>query len=479
MNKHSVPVGPDAFANPDLLPGPLSAGVAAALLSAVGDITLILDADGVVLDMAMSSRDLGRFSCTSWAGRPLVDTVNIESKPKIEAMLRDAALGEPARWRQVNHMTPAGDLPIRYLTMTLGNDGRMVAVGNDMRNAAAVQQRLLQAQQSLERDYLRLRQTETRYRLLFDLAQEPVLIVDAVTRRIREANPAAYRLLGARAGALDDQLVSQLIDGDDRERFVAHLGAVEATDDIPAVTVRLTKGALPVRIAARLFRQARSALLLIRIEPDQATAAPTRDEDHRLAAIVERMPDAFVMVDADFEIVAANSAFVELAELASLDRVRGAPLSNWLGRQGIDLELIAGQLREHGAVRNVATIVRGAAGGVEEVEVSGVSAPGKTDGSSCYGFTIRGVSRRLQTLPDQGRDAPRSVEQLTELVGRMSLKDIVRESSDLIERLCIEAALNYTADNRASAAEILGLSRQSLYSKMHRHGLGSLTGGGE
>ena len=75
------------------------------------------------------------------------------------------------------------------------------------------------------------------------------------------------------------------------------------------------------------------------------------------------------------------------------------------------------------------------------------------------------------------RDIPRSVEQLTELVGRMSLKDIVRESTDLVERLCIEAALAFTSDNRASAAEILGVSRQSLYSKLHRHGLGNLVSG--
>lgn len=58
----------------------------------------------------------------------------------------------------------------------------------------------------------------------------------------------------------------------------------------------------------------------------------------------------------------------------------------------------------------------------------------------------------------------------------MSLKEIVRESTDLIERLCIEAALSHTSDNRASAAEILGVSRQSLYSKLHRHGLGNLVG---
>ena len=78
------------------------------------------------------------------------------------------------------------------------------------------------------------------------------------------------------------------------------------------------------------------------------------------------------------------------------------------------------------------------------------------------------------TCRQRERDLPRSVEQLTDLVGRMSLKEIVRESTDLIERLCIEAALAYTADNRASAAEILGVSRQSLYSKLHRHGLGNL-----
>jgi len=45
----------------------------------------------------------------------------------------------------------------------------------------------------------------------------------------------------------------------------------------------------------------------------------------------------------------------------------------------------------------------------------------------------------------------------------------------MIEKLCIEAALEITGDNRASAADILGLSRQSLYAKLRRYGLGELT----
>jgi DNA-binding NtrC family response regulator len=64
-----------------------------------------------------------------------------------------------------------------------------------------------------------------------------------------------------------------------------------------------------------------------------------------------------------------------------------------------------------------------------------------------------------------------SVEQLSQLVGRVPLKDIVRETTDMIERMCIEAALELTEDNRASAADVLGLSRQSLYVKLRRFGL--------
>ena len=76
------------------------------------------------------------------------------------------------------------------------------------------------------------------------------------------------------------------------------------------------------------------------------------------------------------------------------------------------------------------------------------------------GFTVEQLERRV-----------RGADQLTELIGRVPLKDLVRETTDVIERLCIEAALNLTANNRASAAEMLGVSRQSLYVKLRRFGL--------
>jgi DNA-binding NtrC family response regulator len=50
----------------------------------------------------------------------------------------------------------------------------------------------------------------------------------------------------------------------------------------------------------------------------------------------------------------------------------------------------------------------------------------------------------------------------------MPMKDIVGETVDMLEKMCIQSALQLTNNNRASAAEMLGLSRQSLYVKLRR-----------
>jgi DNA-binding NtrC family response regulator len=122
-------------------------------------------------------------------------------------------------------------------------------------------------------------------------------------------------------------------------------------------------------------------------------------------------------------------------------------------------------------VRNFGTVVRSVYGSQEDVELSAVSV---REGLESYnGFVIRAAKRDLPLPPEKVRELPRTAEQLTQLVGRVSLREIVGETTNVIERMCIEAALNLTSNNRASAAEILGLSRQSLYSKLNRYGLGN------
>ena len=473
MNIAFVPKGNHPFRDPLASLGLGGEALATRALSVAGDITLVMDADTVIRDIALGSKAISEHWIEELIGRRFADTVTVESKIKIEQLIEHARSGGLPRWRQINHISGLGEIPVRYMSLSADTGGNIIAIGRDMRAEAVLQQRLLLAQQSIERDYVRMRQVEARYRMLFELSTEAVLVAETATRRIAEANPAACRLIGSNAKALIGQPVANLFEGDARETVVALLGAVAAAEQREPLTALLSNNGGAVKLAASLFRQDRGSCFLIRLVPQGATKQIAAIAERPLFDVIDNMPDALVVTDADLSILSENAAFLDMVQVPRKEQVRGQALGRFLGRPGIDLTLLVSQLREHGAARNFATVLRGHYDGQEEVEVSAVAV--QDDGKTRYGFSIRSVGRRLSSLPPMSGGLPQSVEQLTELVGRVSLKEIVRESTDLIERLCIEAALTFTSDNRASAAEVLGLSRQSLYSKLHRHGLGNLS----
>ena len=79
----------------------------------------------------------------------------------------------------------------------LATDGSTLTAGQPVVtfDGNELQRRLVETQQSMERDYLRLRHIEARYRVLFDTSSEAVLMVDAATQRVLEANVGAQTLL--------------------------------------------------------------------------------------------------------------------------------------------------------------------------------------------------------------------------------------------------------------------------------------------
>ena len=52
----------------------------------------------------------------------------------------------------------------------------------------------------------------------------------------------------------------------------------------------------------------------------------------------------------------------------------------------------------------------------------------------------------------------------------MPLRQLVKTTVDGVERHYVKAALDLVGGNRTAAAELLGLSRQSLYVKLSRYG---------
>jgi transcriptional regulator PpsR len=465
-----------SFRSPEETLGALDADAVASVITAASDVAIVLDRRGVIRDVSFNSLDLSRDlgGGDAWHGRKWAETVTEDSQEKIKALMRDAAQGAQPRWRHVNHIAaPGGSVPILYSGVRLNAAGRAVMIGRDLRPLSVLQQRLVEAQQSVERDHARLRQAESRYYLLFQVSPEPVLIVDAPAGRIVEMNPAASRLFGKSARRAVGRPLIDAFRPDSRESVQALLAGLRAGGSLAEVPAVLAEGERPVVVSASLMRQEGGVSCLVRLSPAAAEsdAAALPAPKSKLLKVVERVPDAFVVTDATGRIITANDAFVELTQLANEDQAVGERLDRWLGHPGVELDVLTGTLRQVGSVRLFTTTMRGALGAVAAVEVSAVSV---TDAGTrpCFGFAIRDVGMRVS---NSARSEPlRSVEQLTELIGRVPLKDLVRDATNVIERLCIEAALQLTGDNRASAAEMLGLSRQSLYVKLRRYGLGDL-----
>ena len=460
------------FAAPHQSLAGLDAESTAALIAAAADVALVIDGQGIIRDVSVASAELELVGHEQWVGRTWSDTVTIESRPKVEALLKDAGNHATRRWRHLNHPSSEGsDVPVLYSAIQVGEQGRVIAFGRDMRALATLQQRLVSAQQSIERDYLRLRYMETRYRLLFETVSEAVLVIDATTHKVLEANPAAARMMGLPLDELVGRGFAECFDDQSSQGLAAFIGGARATGRAEDARLHLAVGG-EVNVAASLIRQDQASLLLVRMSTQrtdadgQTAGAP---QSNPLGKVLEQVPDAFVVTDKSGQILAANNAFVELVQMPSADLVQGQALDRWLGRSGVDLSVLTTNLRRHGSIRLFATTMRGEYGTSADVEISAISVP---DGDRpCFGFTIRDVGRRLSDDPRARQELPRSVEQLTDLVGRVPLKDIVNETTDLIEQLCIEAALQLTRGNRASASEMLGLSRQSLYVKLRRYGL--------
>lgn len=459
----------------------LDPSAVASLVTAAADIALVLDRRGVVRDIAFGSDELaallGGAGHADWVGRHFTALVTVDSRPKIEMLFTDLDAGDP-RARQANHPLPDGStVAISWSLRRLGAEGMLLAQGRDLRSIAALQQRLIEAEQSLERDYTKLRLAEARYRLLLQSSAEPTLVVDLGTQRIIDANPVASQLLGEDAKRLIGKALAESLDAASGRQLPEWFGALRAAGRAEPLRVRLVAGRRSCRLQAAVFRQDNASHALVRLDLS-GEAATTALNGHaapgRFIEVFQRLPDALVVCDGDGRILAANRSFLDLAQLASEEQARNESLERWLGRPGVDMGVLSANLRQGGEVRLFATTLRGELGSSVEVEISATRI-GEAD-SPAYAYAIRNVERRRAVEPRDARSLPRSVEQLTELVGRVSLKELVRETTDVIERLCIEAALELTRDNRASAAEMLGLSRQSLYVKLRRYGLGDLGG---
>ena len=243
------------FSNPNEALSHLDAEHAGSLIASAADVALVMDRDGLILDAAFSEADCIEQDRRRPDRRRWVTTVSADSRQKIEEMLNVSTPASLARWRQVNHPTHNdADIPVRYRIGRFGPSGRLLAVGRDLRPMAIFQQRLVETQQEMEREYIRIRNAEKRYRLLFQLSSEAVLIVDSNTSKIIEANPAAVTFLGVDPKKLIGHAFESLVAEGSRQVLQSFLSATRVAPRVDNVHVQLERDHRSVLLTGSLYR---------------------------------------------------------------------------------------------------------------------------------------------------------------------------------------------------------------------------------
>ncbi len=447
------------------------------IIASASDIALVVDENAAVLSVLVSPSAESFGNLSHWEGRPVVEFLADDSIDKFQRAHAKLIAGEDVpRPIEINHEDNAAfKYPVRYTFHRFGQGNTLLLLGRDLRPIAETQQQLVQAQIALEQGYEARREFDSRYRVMLSKTREAVLFMNVHDGRISDCSDSAATLLGVKREAATGASFSQ---------FVTDRSAAELTESLMNASLAEGGGTVEVKsqrteqrlvVEPSVFRAGGQRILYCVLKTAGETPQIANEEAGRAVALVRMGSDAIVFADLEGHILSANDSFLDLVGAAHAGDIRGKSLGEYLVRGQIDMGVLLDNAHRTGHMRIYATKLQNELGARLSVEVSATRLNDST--APVLAFVLRDVSRVEGVRgPGGTRMQEESNRNVMELVGSASLKEIVAETTDVVEKMCIETAVNLTKNNRVAAAEMLGLSRQSLYVKLRKYGLLSKDG---
>jgi transcriptional regulator PpsR len=421
------------------------------ILSAASDIALVVDKDGVILSLVVNENNDGFGNLNHWEGRPVVDFLSVETVEKFQrahsAHLEGVTISKPV---ELNHEDNAAwQYPVRYTFHSFGQHGTVLMLGRDLRPIAESQQQLVQAQIALEQGYEARREFDARYRMVLQRTREAVLFVSVQDGRISDCSDPAAVLLGMKRETLIGTPFAQLLTDRSPSEFMEALMNASLAEGGGTVEVRAERTDHALVIEPTVFRAGGQRVLHCTLLTSGSNPKVADVEAGQAVALVCSASEAIVFTDADGLVMSANDGFLDLVGAAHGNDVTGRSMSDYLTRGQVDLGVLIENARRTGHMRIYATKIANELGSKVSVEVSATYLADPNLPSMA--FVIRDVSRvegvRSPGSPSMPEDSRRNV---MELVGSASLKDIVAETTDVVEKMCIETAVILTQNNRVA-----------------------------
>ena len=441
------------------------------IVSTAADISLLITGDARVAAVMVNPGHPAFGRLDAWVGKPVEDIVTDESYEKLVKRLAVITKqGSRALAVEINHVDQSlWEFPVRYSMHNIGKDKIILMMGRDMRPVAEMQQQLVMAQFALERDYETQREMDTRYRVLMEATRDAVVLVAMNSGRIADLNAAAALMLGGSRQDLVGAAIAQEFEGRRRGEFLESLSNIASADAVSPVELVARRSQRRVRVIPKLFRAAGERLMLCRIEAPELVNAANTETNENLERLFHEGVDGMVFLDQDGIISSANEAFLKMTDSTHLASVRGRSMGDFLARGGVDLRVLLDNARRARQLRMYATRVLSEFKGEIAVEISATFLSDRPHPG--FGLIIRDASRAEMLRKPGFSASDDGMRSVMELVGSSPLKDIVTETTDVVEKMCIQTAVDLTRNNRVAAAEMLGLSRQSLYVKLRKFGL--------
>ena len=173
----------------------------------------------------------------------------------------------------------------------------------------------------------------------------------------------------------------------------------------------------------------------IPIQPEPSISGGARNKLGSSAVnILLAASDGIVFTNQNGLITYVNESFLELINAAQGSEIVGRSLGDFLSKGQIDLAVMLENVQRSGRMRIYSTDLQNDFGLKTAVEVSMTKI--SSDTTEQISFVIREISRAEQPEPikpsiSSGNNSP----SVTELVGSASLKEIVAETTDVIETI--------------------------------------------